>query len=71
MCAKNNQIYTHQIKIEITLKYVIQAARRKLTLFINCTTVVMKDNSLKSGTFIVSAVFVMTNKLEHRVCIQF
>ncbi|KAE9537933.1 hypothetical protein AGLY_005905 [Aphis glycines] len=31
----------------------------------------MNDNSLKSDTFIVSAVFVMSNKLEQRVCIKF
>ena len=31
----------------------------------------MNENSLKSDTFIVCAVFVMSNKLEQRVCIKF
>jgi len=31
----------------------------------------MSDNSFKSDTFIVSAVFAMSNNLEQRVCIKF
>lgn len=31
----------------------------------------MNDNSLKSYTFILSAVFIIPNKPEQRVCIQF
>lgn len=61
-------MHTPQIKIEITLNYVIQAAR----VNINCSSdsELVSDNSFKSDTFNVSAIFIMSNKLRRRVCIK-